>query len=699
MINISNALEKNLLLEVKNKLILLNPIDIASILETLSKENTLKAFRILSKDLASEVFSYLSSEKQQEIIESSSDEELKRIIDDMFLDDTVDLIEEMPAGVVAKILKNTSVENRKLINQFLKYPEDSAGSIMTVEYVSLKNDMNVKESLERIRAKGIKNETINDCFVIDKERKLVGTLPIRELIINQEEILIKNIMTDNFEKVQADTDREFVADLFRRYDLSTMAVVDTENRLVGIITIDDIVDVIDQENTEDFQKMAAMEPSDKEYLKESVFALAKHRILWLLILMISATATGTIIRRYEDTLQSVVVLAAFIPMLMDTGGNAGSQSSTLIIRGLALGEIKTKDVWKIKKLDIQVKQDLIRPRKTISFTGISQPEWKEEIKKAVYFQLRIESLETVKKELTAIRRFSRYLNEHKKNIQSCADLDRTIIEEYLVYMKTEDTGTKKYRAEITRLRSILNMVADIYQYPQVKDLILNRDIPPNIRSEFKVYSDAELKRFNEFLAKVDIQTARVMTIHQMLGTRISDTLTLRTDCLMEQNGEILIRIYQMKTHYYEKPISQELAALIREAIRYTEERYGKCKYIFTNENDHTKPMTYSLIQGRITTAIYRENLRDDNENYFTFGTHMYRHVYGVKLVEMHLDDWTIARLLGHKSLKNVKYYRKMSNQILANDTRKARNRLSQMVLECLDGWEEEYEQIRHDDSL
>ena len=218
---------------------------------------------------------------------------------------------------------------------------------MTVEYVSLKNDMNVKESLERIRAKGIKNETINDCFVIDKERKLVGTLPIRELIINQEETLIKNIMTDNFEKVQADTDREFVADLFRRYDLSTMAVVDTENRLVGIITIDDIVDVIDQENTEDFQKMAAMEPSDKEYLKESVFALAKHRILWLLILMISATATGTIIRRYEDTLQSVVVLAAFIPMLMDTGGNAGSQSSTLIIRGLALGEIKTKDVWKI----------------------------------------------------------------------------------------------------------------------------------------------------------------------------------------------------------------------------------------------------------------------------------------------------------------------------------------------------------------
>lgn len=347
MLNISNALERNQLLEVKNQLMELNPIDTASILETLSRENTLKAFRILSKDYASETFSYLSSEKQQEIIESASDEELTVIINDMFLDDTVDLIEELPAGVVAKILKNTSAEQRKLINQFLNYPEDSAGSVMTVEYVSLKNDMNIKQALERIRNKGIKNETVNDCFVIDKERHLKGIVSLRELVVNQENVLVKNIMTDHFEKVQVDADREFVADLFRKYDISTMPVVDKENRLVGIITIDDIVDVIDQENTEDFQKMAAMEPSDKEYLKDSVFSLAKHRILWLLILMISATATGTIIRKYEATLQSVVVLAAFIPMLMDTGGNAGSQSSTLVIRGLALGEIKTRDVWQI----------------------------------------------------------------------------------------------------------------------------------------------------------------------------------------------------------------------------------------------------------------------------------------------------------------------------------------------------------------
>lgn len=347
MFNISEALRKNKLLEAKHMLMETNPIDIASILENLSRENTLKAFRILSKNSASEVFSYLSSEKQQEIIESASDNELAAIINDMFLDDTVDLVEEMPAGVVAKILKNTSSEQRKLINQFLKYPEDSAGSVMTVEYVSLKNDMNIKEALERIRVKGIKNETVNDCFVIDKERKLVGIIPIRELIVNQETVKLKDIMQEHFEKVQADTDREIVADLFRKYDLATMPVVDMENRLVGIITIDDIVDVIDQENTEDLQKMAAMEPSDKEYLKDSVFSLAKHRILWLLILMISATATGSIIRKYETALQSVVILAAFIPMLMDTGGNAGSQSSTLIIRGLALGEIKTNDVWKI----------------------------------------------------------------------------------------------------------------------------------------------------------------------------------------------------------------------------------------------------------------------------------------------------------------------------------------------------------------
>ena len=335
----------------------------------------------------------------------------------------------------------------------------------------------------------------------------------------------------------------------------------------------------------------------------------------------------------------------------------------------------------------------------LNFKEISQQDLREEVKKAIYFQLKTESIGTVKKEMTAIRRFSRYLKENNKEVDSCSKLDRKIMEEYLIYMKTEDTGTKRYRAELTRLRALLNMVADVYQYPQVKDLILNRDIPPDIRGEIKIYSDQELKRFNAFLTKVDVQTARLMLIHQMLGTRMSDTLTLRTDCLIEKDGETIIQIHQMKTHFYEKPISQELAVLIKEAIRYREKEHGKGKYIFTSLSDPSKPMKYATVQQKITDKIYQENLRDDKGEYFGFGSHMYRHIYGMKLAEMHVDDWTIARLLGHRSLRNVKYYRKMSNKILADDTRKTRNRLSKMVLECLEGWEEEYEQIRFDDSL
>ena len=346
-----------------------------------------------------------------------------------------------------------------------------------------------------------------------------------------------------------------------------------------------------------------------------------------------------------------------------------------------------------------MKQDLTRTTRIINFKEISQQDLREEVKKAIYFQLKTESIGTVKKEMTAIRRFSRYLKENNKEVDSCSKLDRKIMEEYLIYMKTEDTGTKRYRAELTRLRALLNMVADVYQYPQVKDLILNRDIPPDIRGEIKIYSDQELKRFNAFLTKVDVQTARLMLIHQMLGTRMSDTLTLRTDCLIEKDGETIIQIHQMKTHFYEKPISQELAALIKEAIRYREKEHGKGKYIFTSLSDPSKPMKYATVQQKITDKIYQENLRDDKGEYFGFGSHMYRHIYGMKLAEMHVDDWTIARLLGHRSLRNVKYYRKMSNKILADDTRKTRNLLSKMVLECLEGWEEEYEQIRYDDSL
>lgn len=347
MENVLFFLKNNQLAKLKESLMEENPVDIAELLEDLTKEQSLKIFRILPKDTSAEVFSYLSSEKQQEIVENITDEEIRHIIDEMFIDDTVDFIEEMPANIVDKILQNTSPDTRKLINQFLKYPENSAGSVMTVEYVSLKSDMNIGQALNHIKKVGIDNETIDICYIIDNQRKLVGFISLKSLIFLDDILPLVDAMETNVISAITTDDQEFIASQFRKYDLTSMPVVDNEGRLVGIITIDDVVDVIDQENTEDFQKMAAMNPSDEEYLKESVFSLAKHRIIWLLVLMISATATGTIIRRYEEVLQSVVILAAFIPMLMDTGGNAGSQSSTLIIRGIALGEIQLKDIWKI----------------------------------------------------------------------------------------------------------------------------------------------------------------------------------------------------------------------------------------------------------------------------------------------------------------------------------------------------------------
>lgn len=331
MENVLFFLKNNQLAKLKESLMEENPVDIAELFEDLTKEQSLKIFRILPKDTSAEVFSYLSSEKQQEIVENITDEEIRHIIDEMFIDDTVDFIEEMPANVVDKILQNTSPDTRKLINQFLKYPENSAGSVMTVEYVSLKSDMNIGQALNHIKKVGIDNETIDICYIIDNQRKLVGFISLKSLIFLDDILPLVDAMETNVISAITTDDQEFIASQFRKYDLTSMPVVDNEGRLVGIITIDDVVDVIDQENTEDFQKMAAMNPSDEEYLKESVFSLAKHRIIWLLVLMISATATGTIIRRYEEVLQSVVILAAFIPMLMDTGGNAGSQDRKSVV--------------------------------------------------------------------------------------------------------------------------------------------------------------------------------------------------------------------------------------------------------------------------------------------------------------------------------------------------------------------------------
>ena len=341
------VIRHNNISELSQVLQRMNSVDIAKSMEELDDKSLVVVFRLLTKDTSAEVFSYLDKESQQKIIELITDDEIKEIIENLFLDDTVDIIEELPANIVGKIISNTSLEKRQLINQFLKYEEDSAGAIMTIEFIDFKEGMTIKEAIDYTRRIGVNKESLDNCFIIDRERKLKGIISLKDLILSDENMLVSDVMETNIVSVKTFEDQEKVADLFKTYDLISMPVVDVENRLVGIITVDDIVDIIEQENTEDFQKMAAMEPSEQPYLKTPVLTLAKNRIVWLLVLMISATVTGSIIQGFEDVLQSVVILASFIPMLMDTGGNSGSQSSTLVIRGLALGEITTKDFFKV----------------------------------------------------------------------------------------------------------------------------------------------------------------------------------------------------------------------------------------------------------------------------------------------------------------------------------------------------------------
>ncbi|WP_195217866.1 magnesium transporter [Turicibacter sanguinis] len=354
VIEIKELIERNKLLELCEYLQELNSVDVANQLMDLEDEELVLVFRVLPKDIAAEVFSYLDKDSQQHIVESITDREVTQIVDKLFLDDTVDFIEELPANVVKKVIRNTSPQKRELINQFLQYAQYSAGSIMTIEFVDLKAYMTVKEAINHTRKTGTTKETLETCFIIDQARHLLGSVTLKDLILSEDDMIIENIMDTNLISVQTSVDQEEVAHLFKAYDLVTMPVVDKENRLVGMITIDDVVDIIEQENTEDFQKMAAMAPNEEPYLKTPVLSLAKHRIIWLLVLMISATVTGRIIQGFEEVIQSVVILASFIPMLMDTGGNAGSQSSTLIIRGLALGEITTHDYLKVMFKELRV---------------------------------------------------------------------------------------------------------------------------------------------------------------------------------------------------------------------------------------------------------------------------------------------------------------------------------------------------------
>ncbi len=351
-----NLLAKGDFSALKADLTEMNVVDIAEFLEELDKDAMIKVFRILPKDISADVFSYLDPDYQEDIVVSITDAEVGKLIDDLFLDDVVDFLEEVPANVVTRVLRSASPEMRKMINTFLSYPENSAGSIMTNEMVELHDRLTVAQAIDHIRLTGVDKETIYTCYCIDNGRHLMGTVDLSDLIFNDRSALIRDIMDDDRQLICVNTldDQEKVADVAKHYDLLAVPVVDNENRLVGMVTIDDIMDIIEDEATEDFEKMAALLPSDEEYLKTPVHILVKNRIGWLLVLMISATLTGSIIRSFEDMLAVVTGLTASIPILTGTGGNAGNQSSTIAIRSLALGEIEPKDTFKVLFKEMRV---------------------------------------------------------------------------------------------------------------------------------------------------------------------------------------------------------------------------------------------------------------------------------------------------------------------------------------------------------
>ena len=340
--------------QLRDLLVPLEAADIASLCGELDEERLPLVFRLLPKELAAEVFVELDSDEQEMLIRGFSNTELKEVLDELYLDDTVDIVEEMPANVVKRILKHSDPETRKSINEILKYPDDSAGSIMTTEFVDLKETMTVEDALKRIRRTGPDKETINICYVIDDRRHLIGLLSIRTLLLAEDDDIIGDIMERNFIAVQTLDDQEAVARALSKYDFLALPVVDTEERLVGIVTVDDAMDVLQEEVTEDIEKMAAILPSDKPYLKTSTLETYKARIPWLLLLMISATFTGQIISSFEDALAAATILTAYIPMLMDTGGNCGSQASVTVIRGISLNEIEFSDIFRVIWKEIRV---------------------------------------------------------------------------------------------------------------------------------------------------------------------------------------------------------------------------------------------------------------------------------------------------------------------------------------------------------
>ncbi len=344
---VRELLEEKKYAELKKTLEKVNEVDLAELLQELGPKHTLLVFRMLPKDMAAEVFAEMTKEQRADILHTMTDHELEEVLDDLYFNEMIDVLEEMPASVVRRIVGEAPPEERQLINEFLKYPKDSAGSVMTIEYMELKPGMTVRQALAQIQSTGMTRKTIYTCYVTNFKRQLVGFVSLRELIVADEEMYIEDLMTENVVSVEVHEDQEDVAQIFLRYGFLALPVVDSDNMLIGIITVDEIMEVMEEEATEDFQIIAATTPSETEYLETNVLTLAKNRVGWLLILMFSSIISAAIIRRYSDLLSRVIILNTFIPIIMGTGGNAGAQTATLVTRALATGDVKLSDALQV----------------------------------------------------------------------------------------------------------------------------------------------------------------------------------------------------------------------------------------------------------------------------------------------------------------------------------------------------------------
>ena len=340
--------------QLRGALMMLNPVDIAGFMKKLDKEKLLMLFRILPKDVSADVFSYMDADQRETLVESIADAEISALIDEMFVDDAVDFLEELPANAVKRVLQNTDPKTRAIINQFLKYPENSAGSLMTIEYCEVSQDMNVRDALKSIKETGVDKETVYTLYMLDSQRRLLGTVPLHKALVVPEETALVKLMDPGIISVNTLDDQEIVADTVRKYHMLSIPVLDGEGRLVGIITSDDIMDVIEEENTEDFEKMSGLAPAEQPYFKTRLVSLAWNRLPWLMILMFTSIISGAIISKFEGVLAVNILLSASIPMLMDTGGNCGQQASTLMVRGLALGEVQFKDLFRVLWTEFRV---------------------------------------------------------------------------------------------------------------------------------------------------------------------------------------------------------------------------------------------------------------------------------------------------------------------------------------------------------